>query len=1417
MEYRVLGKLEVLRDGHPVDLGAFRQRALFALLLTGPNSVFSSDQILDELWGVAGGVDRQNALWVYVSGLRKALEPDREKRTDGSILLTRAPGYLIEAEPEQVDSLRFEQMVTEGRALADVDPAAASLVLGESLALWRGRAFEEFTYESFAQAEIARLEELRLEAVELRVDADLRRGLSRELISELESLVRQHPLKERFTGQLMLALYRSSRQADTLRAYQVLKSRLGEELGIDPSPWLRKLEEQIVTGDEALEVRPRTAGRGAGTEPGPAVRGYELREQISAGAAGAAYRAYQPAVGREVTIKVIRPDLANDPTFIRRFQAEAEVIATLEHPHIVPLYDYWREPNAAYLVMRLMRGGSLASVLEHGALTSAQTMTMVDQLGNALQTAHHSGVVHGNINSDNVLLDDDGNAYLSDFGIAVGAGEVAARADISSLGVLVAQALTGRSGDVDELRGALSDPVARVIDRAIEVDAAAALRERRRLGRRSSAGARRGYGSQATPPDPAKSVDNPYKGLRAFDAVDAVDFFGRERLIERLIARVGVSGTRGRFVAVVGPSGSGKSSAVKAGLLPAIRRGAVPLSGSWFTIEMTPASHPFEQLEDALLSVAVNPPPSLLEQLADDHGLQRAVNRVLPHDGSQLLLLIDQFEELFTQVDPATANRFLANLVSAVTDEQSRIRVVVTLRADFYDRPLQHRGLGELLRDGTEIITPMTAHDLERAITCPAEQHGITFEPALVAALVREVTDRPGALPLLQYTLTELFDHRRGDRVDYATYEELGGVSGTLVKRAEGLLTSLGDEAYEVARQVFLRLVTFNEAGEDTRRRVLRSELEDLDVDRMALRSVLDTFGRHRLLSFDRDAITRSPTVEISHESLLIEWTRLRDWIDGARHDVRVQRRLAEAMREWIATDRVVPYLLRGGLLEEVHGWVATTSVQLSAPEQSFLEASLAERDREAEDLLDREQRAVVAERRQQQRGRQLVIVGLVALLVAAVGVFGTVQWRSAVDSNREVDDLLTVNRLVTASRAKLNEDPDLALLLAMQSLRQTVHLGYATEEAVDALHFALQELGVQYDVDQQAPVTARPGSQGPVGVYALPPNALMDLADSTAERGLTDSECEAFLSRPCPTEVAVPDSLELRGGLDGYLAGNRSGPLEGTTVTVFPGFDASAGLASEFQEFEKRTGIHVELTAIDAEAAVSFEPGEPNHRPDIYIFGHEMPAWAQPRASMSGRSSIPRPCGPTSASTCSGFGKVGTAAAARCERRSGSGDPHQGRPEKSRVLPEGRVREGRLQDPDDLGRTPRPVESDRGGRSNAVVLRLRRRDGASGWPGTDLSRAWYFESAGSTPTTCGHGRGRVHQPGGDGGRPTRQRLGFRARIRPRRSDEHQRRELAQPTRSHAPSRQRDGRDRTGVLDVPPGQLHAAEHLCPAG
>ena len=185
MEYRVLGRLEVERDGRSVDLGAYRQRAVLALMLIHANSIVSTDRIMDELWSDDSGADRQNALWVYVSNLRKALDPEREKRSEGTVLLTRPPGYMLHVDTGGTDVDRFHHLVAEGRALSLTDPGAASLVFAEALALWRGRAYEEFTYEEWALPEISRLEELRLEVVEARVEADLRRGLGRELVSEV--------------------------------------------------------------------------------------------------------------------------------------------------------------------------------------------------------------------------------------------------------------------------------------------------------------------------------------------------------------------------------------------------------------------------------------------------------------------------------------------------------------------------------------------------------------------------------------------------------------------------------------------------------------------------------------------------------------------------------------------------------------------------------------------------------------------------------------------------------------------------------------------------------------------------------------------------------------------------------------------------------------------------------------------------------------------------------------------------------------------------------------------------------------------------------------------------------------------------------------------------------------------------------
>jgi predicted ATPase/DNA-binding SARP family transcriptional activator len=247
MKYRVLGPLEVRDGDRSLPLAGAKQRALLALLLVNANRVLSRDRLIDELWGAEPPETAVQSLQVYVSRLRKLLPSDT--------LLTRPPGYLLEVEPDELDLERFERMLADGRvALAQGDPERASDVLHDALALWRGPALAEFAFEPFAQAEIGRLEDLRLAAVEERIDADLALGRHADLIGELEALIAGHPYRERLRGALMLALYRSGRQAEALQAYQDARRALVDELGIEPSGTLQSLEKAILIQDEQLDT-----------------------------------------------------------------------------------------------------------------------------------------------------------------------------------------------------------------------------------------------------------------------------------------------------------------------------------------------------------------------------------------------------------------------------------------------------------------------------------------------------------------------------------------------------------------------------------------------------------------------------------------------------------------------------------------------------------------------------------------------------------------------------------------------------------------------------------------------------------------------------------------------------------------------------------------------------------------------------------------------------------------------------------------------------------------------------------------------------------------------------------------------------------------------------------------------------------
>lgn len=1190
VRFGVLGPLEVTCGGEPLRLGSPIQRAILGILLSSSSGVVSTDRLIDQVWGDDAAPDRQNALWVHISNLRKSLDSQEAKRSDGGPLRTRSPGYVLDVDSDDVDAREFERLVAEGRALTDADPAAASIVFSEALALWRGPAYADFVYEPWAQAEIARLEALRLEAVEGRIDADIRRGLTHELVGELEGLVREHPTREHLSGALMLTLHRVGRTADALRTYQRLRGRLVEELGIEPSTSLQRLHERILTSDPALlSENSRLDGSVA---VGPTVRGYEMRERLGERGSGVLYRAYQPAVGREVIVKIIRPDLADDPTFIRRFEDEAQLVARLEHPHIVPLYDYWREPGAAYLVMRYLQGGTLDDALADGPLDSVRLARFVDQIGAALETAHRSGVVHGNVGPQNVLVDDAGNAYLADFEITAsvrrdalssvgpalddapppfdGVTDPGQRRDVRDLAVTVARAATGRDDSFADLLVGLDGSLASVLQEATgdvtdeQVPDVGAFR-------RAVLGALLVEDIVSTP-----VVDeNPYKGLRSFGQGDAADFFGRERFIDRLVARLGRAGSTGRFVAVVGPSGSGKSSVVRAGLLPALRRGAAPGSQEWFIVEMVPGLHPFEQLEQALLAVAVKPPASLLEQLTGERGIARAAERILPVDQPSLVLVVDQLEELFTQSAPDEADHFIDALVDAVRDDHSRVRVVATLRADFYDRPLRHRQLGELLRTGTEVLTPMSPEDLERAVSGPAERVGATCEPALVGELVAAAVDRAAALPLLQYTLTELFERRTGNVLTTAAYRELGGVSGALVDRAEAILGRLDDDERCAAQQIFLRLVTLGEGSGDTRRRVLLSELTAVDGVGPHAGRVTDTFARHRLLAFDRDPVTRGPTVEIAHEALLTTWPTLQRWIEDARSDVRAERRLSDAAQEWEQNDRDPSFVLTGGRLARYEGWSDSPPVGITSGERDFLHASeAAEAQRQVAAVNEHRREAAL-----RRRSRVLVAMAAVTALVVALAGFAVVQQRRASDLAAEIRRSSDAQNVAAAAQRFTESDPELANMLAIEAARLAAPNGQLPPELVDALHAGVQATRTQYPVGDAATAVVRPAVGG--GVFVLSPDELIELAQRQVTRSFDEDECTVFELTACsdPRQPVAP-GLAIAGGTEAYAGGSGPRPLAGTHVELVGPLEADDRVAMEanFDSFTQQTGIEVTL-----------------------------------------------------------------------------------------------------------------------------------------------------------------------------------------------------------------------------------------------
>jgi len=457
-------------------------------------------------------------------------------------------------------------------------------------------------------------------------------------------------------------------------------------------------------------------------------------------------------------------------------------------------------------------------------------------------------------------------------------------------------------------------------------------------------------------------ADNPYHGLRAFTEADAGDFFGREAFVERLFEAV----HRGPLVTVVGASGSGKSSVVRAGLLPRLRAGLTPAvtpqkestgpetGVRWLMADFRPGGDPFRALADALMPLiepqlnAADPAlktqaRSLAQRLREGElSLVDVVDRILRPMRSRLLLIVDHFEDIYTLCsDLAICRAFLDLLLQPLASapaQPSDLVLLLSLRADFVGQALSYRPLADALQVGGLILGPMNRTELRRAIEEPARGRGMIFEPGLVERLLDDAGDEPGSLPLLQFALTLLWERRVGGSLTHAAYEEIGGVAGALTSYADHVCEELSPAEQEGARRVFLQMVHPGEGTEDTCRLATRDELNEKDWP------LVQKLADARLLVTDRDP-AGGETVEIVHEALIQNWERLRAWLDEDRAFRTWQARLRAVLHSWEVSDRDEGALLRGALLAEAEGWAAQRADDLSPLALAFIATSLQLRD----------------------------------------------------------------------------------------------------------------------------------------------------------------------------------------------------------------------------------------------------------------------------------------------------------------------------------------------------------------------------------------------------------------------------------------------------------------------------------------
>lgn len=738
-----------------------------------------------------------------------------------------------------------------------------------------------------------------------------------------------------------------------------------------------------------------------------------------------------------------------------------------------------------------------------------EVVHIITSLAEAIDYAHSRSMIHRDLKPGNIMLTPEGQVLLTDFGLArllnitrqTESGAISGtpaymspeqgqgkqgdeRSDLYSLGIVLYELITGRVPFENENplvtivqhTSELPPPPSQFIPHLIPALELVILHavaknpdDRYQSGRELAQDLQLalGYMSEITPsgmisvlsgdglslheftptPGPLRTptpviAGHPYRGLFAFQEDDATFFYGREAFTERQFQAI----QEKTLLTIVGPSGSGKSSVVFAGLIPRLRQ-----DKEWLLADFRPGARPVQALAESLLPL-LEPNLSETDRLIENQklaaalashqlGLDDVVNRILSKNSqaNRLLLVIDQFEELYTLCNDATLRRrFLDLLIQTVNTQNFRPRpgivFVLTLRADFWGQALAYRPFADLLQDASLILGPMNQQELGQAIANPAGRLGITFEPGLTGRILHDVGDEPGNLPLLEFALTLLWERRVGRRLTHAAYEVIGRVEGALARYADQVYDELPTAEQDQARRIFMQMVRPGQQTEDTRRVTTRQELGEENWD------LVQKLANARLVVTGRDPAGHE-TVEIVHEALIRNWSRLQEWLNGDRAFRIWQERLRVVLRQWQNNNQDEGSLLRGLPLAEAEQWLTQRDKDLNQIEIAFIRTSINLREQERQ-AREQERQAREQERQSRERLQRWATRGLTIGLVLAVilAILAISQWRQATIQSRLAEEQIAIARnrlsrlLANQALTLVDSQLDLALLLSAEA-----------------------------------------------------------------------------------------------------------------------------------------------------------------------------------------------------------------------------------------------------------------------------------------------------------------------------------------------------------------------------------------------